>query len=337
MNKFMKMLIVAAVLLPALGSAQVATQYNVTQVGGKLLNDLGQSAGLTASGKLQVWDRNGVLTERPGSVQSGTLNGMSVDGTVVGTAVLPEYSDFEQPLIWKSGSAPQRLNVKGTGGVALDINNHGDIIGTIRGTKSNGEGGTIGFLQHDGATTYFDDFTPIALNQKGQVLGSRSGSWSYWILDQGQFTEMTNTGWPENVIIRLFNSQGYGAGINSDTASLFTGHDIVPMWHGYVSALNDSNVAVGLNEYENAMLNADGKTYVLDHLLTDPAWSAWMLDGAYDINNRGDILVHATRDDGTGYIGSVLLLSPVPEPAAGLMLLAGLALLYRRNGRKVNC
>jgi hypothetical protein len=212
MNKFTKMLIVAAALLPALCTAQVASQYRVTQVGGSVLNDLGQSAGISAGGSLQVWDRNGVLTASAGNVRQATLTAMNTDSIVVGSAVLPEYSDFAQPLIWKIGGTAQRLDVKGTGGVALDINNHGDIVGTIRGIKSNGEGGTIGFLQHDGVNTYFEDFTPIALNEKGQILGGRSGSWDYWIWDKGELTELTNTGFPENANIRLFNSQGYAAG-----------------------------------------------------------------------------------------------------------------------------
>lgn len=329
MNKFTKMLIVAAALLPALCTAQVASQYRVTQVGGSVLNDLGQSAGISASGSLQVWDRNGVLTVSAGNVRQATLSAMNADSIVVGSAVLPEYSDFAQPLIWKNGGAAQRLDVKGTGGVALDINNHGDIVGTIRGIKSNGEGGTIGFLQHEGVNTYFDDFTPIALNEKGQILGGRSGSWDYWIWDKGELTELTNTGFPENANIQLFNSQGYAAGGYSANAALFTGKDIIPMWQGYAHAMNDSNMVVGLSEYENAMLYAGGKTYVLDHLMSDPAWSAWTLSDAFGINNNGDILVRATYE-GAGYQSAMLLLSPVPEPAMGLMLLAGLALFYRR-------
>ena len=54
---------------------------------------------------------------------------------------------------------------------------------------------------------------------------------------------------------------------------------------------------------------------------------SWELTSAGDINNAGQILGTACQN---GSCASVLL-TPVPEPAAGLLLLAGLGVLTQRR------
>lgn len=99
-----------------------------------------------------------------------------------------------------------------------------------------------------------------------------------------------------------------------------------PGVHSWAMAINNHGQVIGNGNF--SFLVSDGTTYNLNSLL--PANSGFRVDAVYDINDSGQITGTACAVSG-GCFG--MLLSPVPEPATGLMLLAGLGVLYRLRWR----
>jgi probable HAF family extracellular repeat protein len=102
---------------------------------------------------------------------------------------------------------------------------------------------------------------------------------------------------------------------------------------GEAHAINNGGAIVGnsalLSGALHAFLYQNGSLLDLNSLI-DPA-TGWQLTDAYDINDAGQILGTACQ----GGSCTAVLLSPVPEPAKGAMLLAGLAVLALGKRRTV--
>jgi probable HAF family extracellular repeat protein len=102
---------------------------------------------------------------------------------------------------------------------------------------------------------------------------------------------------------------------------------------GEAHAINNLGAIVG-NAYLagdailHAFLYRDGKLVDLNSLV-DPLGD-WALTAAYDINDAGQILGTACQGDNCASV----LLSPVPEPAAGALMACGLALLAAMGARR---
>jgi probable HAF family extracellular repeat protein len=102
--------------------------------------------------------------------------------------------------------------------------------------------------------------------------------------------------------------------------------------YGEAHAINAAGVVVGYSssvEYglSHAFVYADGSMIDLNSV-TDGLGAQVLMD-AVGINDAGQIVANSCND--FGYCAPVLL-TPVPEPAAALLLLAGIpVLLWRRK------
>lgn len=329
MPKFVRMLVAVLALIAC--SAHAAPAYHAVALGGeiapKFVNDLGQVAGIGPDGKPVIWNRDGSLLHLAGAASEVTITGFNNQGTVVGNAVIPGFS-LPQPVMWRNGGAVERLPLYGLAGFTAGINNRGDIIGYMAGASGTGTG-EVGFIQWGDGTApqLFDDYRPQAINDHAMVLGRRGGEWGTRSWQDGAFGETLFAG---DLFIRALNNDGRMAGTRSDyhVFSMIEREgqaDLHELWFGFGHDINDAGTVIGETDLAlRAMLWIDGRTYALDHLWHDAQFSGWALDNAWDINNGGAILAR-----GTGPFGESgnFLLSPVPEPQAVVLLLAGLVLL----------
>ena len=81
----------------------------------------------------------------------------------------------------------------------------------------------------------------------------------------------------------------------------------------------------GGEDLARASLYADGTLHALDQLLRPADTARWNLIEAFDINDAGQILLQGERKR-TGEWG-VLIATPVPEPAALALMVAGLGVV----------
>ncbi|MGW8394833.1 hypothetical protein [Pseudoduganella sp. HUAS MS19] len=328
MPKFARMLLSALALLACTAHAQSAPSYHAVkfdaQFRPQILNDLGQVAGMDQDGRPAIWNPDGSILKLPGAASEVTITGFNNQGTVVGNALLPGYS-LPQPVAWRNGGSVERLPFDGLGGYTTGINNRGDIIGHMAGASNTGSG-QVGFIQWgDGsAAQLFDEYKPEMINDRGLVLGQRSDAWGLRRWQDGVFGDTLYN----DLHISGLNNEGRMSG-SHDAMHAFSMverdglRELQDLWSGSASDLNDAGSVVGFTEWSNhAMLWFDGRAYVLDHLWHDVRYSEWSLLNAWDINASGAILAN-----GFGPADAAFLLSPVPEPGAVMLLLAGLMLL----------
>jgi uncharacterized membrane protein len=329
MPTFARKLLVVLAMLAGVAHAQNAPAYRAYMFDGgftpRILNDLGQVAGIGQDGKPAIWRPDAPLLQLPGAVSELAITGFNNEGTLVGHAVIAG-SSLPQPLVWRSGDAMQRLPLPGLGGFTAGINNRGDIIGRMAGATETGSG-QLGFvLWGDGsAPQLFGDYMPQLINDHGLVLGQRDGDWGMRSWQDGVFGQASF----EGLFIRALNNEGRMVGIHGgfDAFSFIEREgqrDIQDLWFGSAFDVNDAGSVVGETEYDlHAMLWYQDSVYALDHLWNEAQYSDWTLLSAWDINDDGAILASAMGPLGIRQF----LLSPVPEPQAALLLLAGLMVL----------
>jgi probable HAF family extracellular repeat protein len=307
------------------------------------INDTGQIVG-TAGGAAAILS-GGTLTSLAGILPSSTGLGINNAGDVAGS-IGPQFGG--SAYSYRGGTLTNigaLLPVDYANSYATAINDHGTVGGTAIPPVGEGwrgfvyQGGSIQTIgtfggdysvlealnNHDAATGYAALNGP-ALNQPTHAFYYRNGA----LQDLGTLGGTSSEGLD-------LNDTGDVVGWSDLTADagihpfVYRNGSLVDLGTlggltGEAHAINNGGAIVG-NSYltGNAALHAflyrDGTLLDLNSLI-DPA-AGWQLTDAYDINDAGQILGTACQ----GGNCTAVLLSPVPEPARGALLLAGLAVL----------
>ena len=261
-------------------------------------------------------------------------------------------------MMWEPATAPRDL-LPGQPSAAYDINDHGDILAAILGASrariiTPGEeiplyglstravnnllqvvGG--GSIWEAGEIRSIDGVSGMDINDRGQVVGYIGGVAVLW--DDGTITDISPP-----------NSWGSGAqGMNEAGQAVGWAQIGSRFAHGFfwdgssakdlgtlgglesaANAINDLVQIVGESRAANgewhACLWEDGAIADLNDLLTEPF--PYTLVDAVDINNRGQIACRAVDASGGSW---AVLLNPIPEPGALLLLAVGAAAALRRR------
>ncbi|NML18025.1 HAF repeat-containing PEP-CTERM protein [Azohydromonas caseinilytica] len=269
--------------------------------------------------------RNGRL-EQVQALSRAWLLDMNDRGDIAGSG----FQDGSYPLLYRDG---RLINLTASlngvvGGVANAVNNQGHVVGwhtqdnvNLRKFYYDGhqvhtlsfEYGFIDINDHDvmlnaggfiydhgrieeipGIGPLYGNARPVALNNSGQVVGYADvqGRYVPFLYSNGVITDLGSLG-----------------GFNGDARDI-----------------NDQGWVVGRSQFDandwDAFLHADDALHNLEDLLAPRERGRWDFDTAVQVNERGQILVLGAYGRDIGY--SVALLSPVPEPRGGLLMLAGL-------------
>ena len=232
---------------------------------------------------------------------TGQAWGLNAAGQVAGEA--------DDRAFFFDGTRSRFIEVGTGSSFAAGVNDHGVAVGGAQTSR-----GFMSFVYQDGRATLLKDpedfgaYYARDINNAGQILVNR----------------------PED-------SDARGASYIYDSR---TGtYDFIGFVNGDASDINNRGWVVGYTEYFNSeigdlewlpTLYRDGENHKLQELLRPQDAGRWALDLALDINDDGTIV-------GGGWIDGryhAYVATLVPEPSAGLMLLAGLALVGAAARRK---
>jgi probable HAF family extracellular repeat protein len=268
--------------------------------------DSGVAAGAWLSGGMM----RGFVAIGGASQDTGTLYGgdtvawgVNAAGQAVGESL--DADGNSRAFLYSGGGIVDLGTLGGATAQARDINNAGAIVGGAQPGPEFPDDGAHAFLYSGGAMT---------------DLGTLGGgfSWANAINEAGQVA-----GYSLVAGDTAFHPFLYSGGAMLDLGTL--GGD-----YAEARALNEAGLVVGLASlpgfgFSHAFLYADGS--LLDLNLLAEGLGDFTLTEAVGINRQGQIIANGCND--FGFCAPVLL-TPVPEPAQLLLLLAGLPLLSRR-------
>lgn len=275
------------------------------------------------------------------------VGAVSGNGTIAGEVIDFSYESYlAQPAIYANGvttMVPSPMSPASKYNYLSGINNAGKVAGTqyfsgepYAYTSINGVSTLLGAL--GGAHSYVG-----GMNEAGVVVGAAQTADGDYHMFRHDGSGMVDLG--------ALSDGRAGAANDINDAGVVVGSDLTgedgsthqraviykdgvmqplgtfaPGVNSWAMAINNHGQVVGNGNF--SFLVSDGVTYNLNKLL--PADSGLYVDTVYDIDDSAQI-TGTVCGAGQGCFG--MLLSPIPEPATGLMLLAGLGVLYRLRGR----
>lgn len=289
----------AVAFLPTLGGPSAyATATNDGEVIGA-----SQSGDFTRGFVYRGGDIQGIGTLYGGD---SIAYGINASGQVVGEST--DASGNSRAFLYSGGTLTDIGTLGGTDARARDINDAGMIVGGSQPGPGFPNDGAHAFLYHDGTM---------------EDLGTLGGgfSWANAINDAGQVAGSSLT--VGNVATHPFL---YSGGVMHDLGSF--GGD-----YSDAHAVNAAGQVVGYSSlpgfgFSHAFVYADGSLVDLN-TVTDGLGIQVLMD-AVGINDAGQIVANSCND--FGYCAPVLL-TPVPEPSAAWLLLAGVPVLLWRGRR----
>jgi probable HAF family extracellular repeat protein len=299
---------------------------------GRGINDLGDIVGESSFTGNGVW--RGFLYA-DGTMQNlGTLGGANSSAYAVNNArqvvgrSATASGGFE-PFLWQNGTMISLGSLGGNDGTAFSINQSGAVVGDSRINANddlafyysdrNGNGSSDpGEMINLGTLPDFRESVAWSINDLGEVVGTAiNGSLTrgfYWsdangnhLSDPGEMVQLptlfdTNLSYPKDI-----NSAGDIVGYSRNPSFNFT----PTLW-------------------------TDGGVYDLSTLIDLlPGQTMPTFDTAVSINDAGQILLSGKLPSPLGNRTRVFLLTPVPEPATGVLAVFGLVglLVMRCCGR----
>lgn len=247
---------------------------------------------------------------------------------------------------------------------AKDINDHGQVVGTVEIGNE-----TRGFSFQGGEVTYLDRFIPRGVNNSGVMVGSYNDGTQTW-QPAIRYADRLELFEHRNVFLSDISNAGHVVGhyvtgrpqlhdvynVPYANSAGFVYHEgeLITFEHlaGVVTrprGVNSAGHVIGtymrydeatarVNPDEKAFLYGEGQFFDLASLM--PEDSGFDLYYPIDIDDDGRLLVRAFGDDGMHYLlltplgdGARASVSAVPEAPATLMMGSALALLCARLRR----
>lgn len=340
-----------------LSSQALAVGYTITDLGAGLqatgINNNGQVVGyaytatyspfLYSNGTMTYLGTFGGQYSQPSSVNN--------NGQVVGYSNMPNGKP--RGFIYSNGALTDIGTLGGQSSFASDINQSGQVSGT---SYLSGDYISHAFVYSNGVMTDIGTLGGMSsraggINKYGQVVGSSFTSTNIsqhaFYYSNGTMSDLGTFGGTNSAAMDINdNSQIVGSAktannvnhafLFSNGAMIDLGASLLPGWGSAASRINNiGQVLINANS-PNFMsfanyLYENGNMYDINTLL--PSNSGWSLQGAYDINDYGQIVGIGTLN-GQGHAFLMTPTATVPVPAAAWLLGTGLLSLINVARRK---